>query len=102
MSSRLQQFQVKLMVVEGFQPAPVEGDPSPYKSSEQSARHLQGRTGTRDPTQQEAVSDDETFGPFSIRIRRSQHLEWGLRWRRDWTWVPSTLTAKSGVLWLPP
>lgn len=65
-SSGLQQFQVKLMVVEGFQPAPVEGGPSPYKPLEQSARHLQGRIGARAPTQQEAVSEEETFGPFCI------------------------------------
>lgn len=86
------------MVVEGFQPAPEEGDPSPYKSLEQLARHFQGRIGTRAPTQQEAVSEDETFGPFSIGIRTVTILGMGIKMEE----VPSTLTAKSRVPWLPP
>lgn len=37
-SSRLQQFQVRFMVAQGFQPVPLEGDPCPFRSLEQSSR----------------------------------------------------------------
>ncbi|XP_057582638.1 small nuclear ribonucleoprotein E isoform X2 [Hippopotamus amphibius kiboko] len=38
MSSRLQQFQVRLKVAQELQPILVEGSPGPYRSLEQSAR----------------------------------------------------------------
>ena len=58
------------MVVQGFQHTTLQKDPSPYKSLEQSVRPLQSRAGTVAPTQQEAVSEDEIFSPFSTGIRR--------------------------------
>ena len=36
--SRLQQFQVRFMMAQGFQPIPAEGGPGPYRSLEQSVR----------------------------------------------------------------
>ena len=37
-SSRLQQFEVRLTMAQGIQPIPAEGGPGPYRSLEQSAR----------------------------------------------------------------
>lgn len=58
------------MVVLGFQPTPLQEDPSSYKSLEQSVRPLQGGEGTGAPTHQEAGSEDETedgldWGPLN-------------------------------------
>ena len=38
MSSRLQQFQVRLTIAQGIQPIPAEGGLGPYRSLGQSAR----------------------------------------------------------------
>ena len=40
LSSRLQQFQVRLMMSQRIQPIPVEGIPGPQRSLEQSAKEL--------------------------------------------------------------
>ena len=37
-SSRLQQFQLRLMMAQGIQPIPQEDGPGPHRSLEQSAR----------------------------------------------------------------
>ena len=70
-------------MAQGIQPTPMETGPGPYKSLGQSAKdlllQLEDRLGSSVPVQQEEVSEEETFGPLTLKnkgIGTSPVVQW--------------------------
>ena len=81
-SSRLQQFQVRLMMAQGIQPIAAEGGPGPYRSLEQPARDFYAtrvRLGSATPVQEEEVSEEENSGPLTLKNKGYRILQGGMR-----------------------
>ena len=76
-SSRLRQFEVRLMMAQGIQPIPAESGPGPtgpWDSQQETSTPLGARVCGPCPLMQEEVSEEETFGPFPLKNKGVESL----------------------------